>query len=325
MKGASYAVTGVGTFWGRELAGRLKERAEGNRVLALDLHRPHDLEPGVDFQYLDLIDTRAAQTLGETLRARGVESLVHLAFRQSPGPNLALDHALEVEGSRAVLDACAAADVARVVIPSTTMLYGPKAGNPNFLAESWPLAGHPHAHCVQNRAEVERLAAVWAEAHPASAVSLIRSCWALGARFRNYVTRTFERPVVSTCLGHDPLLQFIHEEDLLGIYEEAAATAHPGIFNAVGRGVVPLSRLLALAGKKRLPLPEAALEFLGEHGGGRAGARGNGDEASGFYDYLRYLWVADGELGWAEFGEPRYSTQEAWVDFVSSDEQAFES
>ena len=94
----------------------------------------------------------------------------------------------------------------------------------------------------------------------------------------------------------------------------AALEPHPGIYNVVGRGVLPLSTLLALAGKRALPLPPQLLYRLASYP-----ARGQtGDLPAGFFDYLRYLWVADGERGWQAFGEPVYSTKEAWIAFVSS-------
>ena len=43
-----------------------------------------------------------------------------------------------------------------------------------------------------------------------------------------------------------------------------------------------------------------------------------GDAPEGFADYLRYLWVADGSRGWEAFGEPTYTTKEAWISFVST-------
>ena len=43
-----------------------------------------------------------------------------------------------------------------------------------------------------------------------------------------------------------------------------------------------------------------------------------GDAPQGFYDYLRYLWVADGQRGFDVLGEPVYSSQEAWLSFVAS-------
>jgi UDP-glucose 4-epimerase len=86
------------------------------------------------------------------------------------------------------------------------------------------------------------------------------------------------------------------------------------VFNLAGRGVLPLSTVIALAGKRSLPLPVPLFYRMLHYP-----AQGQtGDPPAGFYDYLRYLWVADGERGWGVFGEPLYSTREAWISFVSS-------
>jgi UDP-glucose 4-epimerase len=321
MSSVSVAITGIGTFWGRELAARLADRSGVARVLGLDLHRPPGLPSGIDFHCLDLTDSGAAEDLAALLASRQIEVLVHLAFRQSPGLQHEYDHALEVGGSRKVLAACDSVRPLRLVIASTTMAYGPRPGNPNYLSESWPLSGHPEAHCVGNRVEVEKLASEWADSHPETSLTLLRSCWAVGPRYSNSVLQFFAGSVVSTCLGYDPLIQFIHEDDLVTVYAEAALSDHPGVFNIVGKGVSPLSRLLALAGKRGLPLPESALEYWGP----QSIQRNSADKASGFYDYLRYLWVADGARGWAEFGQPLYTTQEAWISFVTAHRAAGEA
>ena len=88
----------------------------------------------------------------------------------------------------------------------------------------------------------------------------------------------------------------------------------PGVFNVVGRGVLPLSTLLALAGKKVLQLPSALLYRLAYY----PSQGQTGDPPAAFYDYLRYLWIADGQRAWDTFGEPNYTTKEAWISFVSS-------
>ena len=112
----------------------------------------------------------------------------------------------------------------------------------------------------------------------------------------------------------DPLLQWIHEDDVVDRFERAALEPHPGVFNIVGRGVLRLSTLLRLAGKRALPLPKALLHPLVR----RPDHAPDGDRPAAFFDFLRYLWVADGERGWREFGEPVYTTQEAWMSFVTS-------
>lgn len=311
---ACVAITGLDTWWGTRLAERLLERDAPPRVVGLDLHRPLRLAGRIDFHRVDLTDPTSDVKLAELLSGEGVEVLMHLAFRQSPTPDLEEDHELETIGSLHVMNAAASAKLRRLVVASSTMLYGARPDNPNFLSESHPLSGHPGAHCVQNRVEVERLLAGWGQRHPDTEVTVLRSCWAMGPDVDDRVARYFERPVVPAILGYDPLMQLVHQDDLLDIYEEAVCRSHPGVFNVVGRGVLPLSTLLALAGKRRLPLPPALLYRVSSYP-----AQGQtGDPPAGFFDYLRYLWVADGERGWREFGEPVYSTREAWMSFVSS-------
>ena len=60
-------------------------------------------------------------------------------------------------------------------------------------------------------------------------------------------------------LGYDPLMQFVHEEDCLWAFERATLAPHPGVFNVVAQGVLPLSTLLRLGGKRILPLPAPLL------------------------------------------------------------------
>jgi UDP-glucose 4-epimerase len=308
------AITGLDTYWGTQLAERLLERDPAPRIVGFDLHRPLRLAGRVDFHRLDLTDPTADAQLAELLSSEGVEALIHLAFRTSPTADVEDDHELETIGSLHVMHASASARVRRLVVASSTMLYGPRAANPNFLSEAHPLSGHPDAHCVRNRVEVERLVADWALRHPDTQVTVLRSCWAMGPGYADHVSRYFERDVVPTILGHDPLLQLIHADDLLDVYEEALTGSHPGVFNVVGRGVLPLSTLLALAGRRRLPLPAALLY----RASGPPAQGQTGDRPAAFFDYLRHLWVADGERGWQEFGEPVYNTRETWMSFVGS-------
>ncbi|MEE8581304.1 MAG: NAD-dependent epimerase/dehydratase family protein [Myxococcota bacterium] len=308
------AITGLGTFIGQRLAERLLEAPSRPRILGLGVRRPLRLEGRVRFHTVDLTEPTADGQLAEILAKERVDVVVHTAFRHSPTPDLEYDHELETIGSLHVMNACAAAKVGRLVVSSSTMLYGPHPDNPNFLSEEHELRGHPDAHGVANRIEVEQLLAQWRVRHPDCELCVLRHCWVMGPTFDDHVLRYFERPVVPMLLGYDPLIQFIHEEDLLHCFVAATLESHPGVFNVVGRGVLPLSTLLALAGKKVLQLPSALLYRLAYY----PSQGQTGDPPAAFYDYLRYLWVADAARGWAEFGKPTYSTKEAWISFISS-------
>ena len=148
--------------------------------------------------------------------ASGSRSLVHAAFREDPDPNLEMDHELETIGTLHVMHACAAAKVRRLVVVSSTMLYGPWPDNPNFLTEAHPAArasGRPQRG--KPAIEAESLLASWARGHPDTEVTVLRNCWILGPSYEDHVvTRYLARPVVPTLMGYDPLLQFVHEDDV---------------------------------------------------------------------------------------------------------------
>lgn len=304
-------LTGLDTFLGESLAERLLARPDPPRIVGVDLERPLRLAGRVAFHQLDITSPMADVEIAEVLRSESADLLVHLAFEQSPKPDVEASHDLEVVGTHHVLNAAAAVELPRLVIQSSTMVYGPAPGNPNYLDENAPLRGHPEAHAVENRREVEEMIQRWTPTYPDTSVCVLRHCWVMGPSYRDHVVQYFDNAVVPVVLGGDPLMQLIHEEDLLDVFERAVVGDAEGIFNIVAPGVLPLSSLLALAGKRRLPLPSRLLHRMADYPS--RGIRGDGP--AGFYDYLRYLWVADGRKGWAEFGEPVHTTREAWISF----------
>jgi UDP-glucose 4-epimerase len=308
------AITGLGTFLGQHLVQRLQRLEDPPTLVGLDRKRPLRLVGSLRFHEIDLTEPVADARLAELLREEEVDTFVHLAFRRFPSRDIEYDHDLETLGSLHVMSACAAAKVRRLVVESTTMVYGARPDNPNFLDESHPLRGHPGAHNVQNRVEVEEILRDWRTRHPDVELTVLRHCWVMGPGWFDRTVEFFEADRIPTVLGCDPLMQFIHEEDLLEVFERAVLEPHPGVFNVVGRGVLPLSTLLAKAGKRALPIPRPLLYRTAW----LASQSASGDPPAGFFDYLRYLWVADGAHGWAEFGEPLYSTSEAWSAFVGS-------
>lgn len=311
---ATVAITGLRTFIGQRMAERLAARTPRLRVVGIDLRRPQRLERKIAFERVDLTDPASHAKLAQIFTSERVEAVLHAAFRRDPTPDIEMDHELETVGSLQLLHACSAAKVPRLVLASSTMLYGPHPDNPNYLAESHPLRGHPDAHCVRNRVEVESLVADWAGRHPHAQVSVLRVGWIMGPTYWDRVVRHFSRGVVPTLLGYDPLLQFVHEEDVLEAFEQAVLEGRPGTYNVVAREPLPLSVILRLAGHAAAPVPAPLLYRMRD----LAARAATGDPPAAFYDYLRWTWVADGERGYGVFGEPVYTTREAWISFVSS-------
>jgi len=308
------AITGLGSFLGRSLVRRLLRQSSQIRIVGLDQRRPFRLDPLVRFHTVDLTEPTSDSRIAEVLAEERAEVVVHTAFRSEPTADFEMDHELETIGSLHVMNACAAAKVKRLVVASSTMLYGPWPDNPNFLTEQHPLRGHPSSHSVSNRIQVEFLLEKWRAHNPDTEVTVLRNCWIFGPTYTDHVVRYFSRPIVSKLMGYDPLMQFVHEDDCVHVLETATLHRHPGVFNVVGSGVLPLSTILRIAGKRILPAPPAILYRMAYY----PSQGQTGDPPEGFYDYLRYLWVADGQRGWDAFGEPVYTTREAWMSFVST-------
>ena len=117
-------VTGAGGFIGAHVAAALADG--GAEVRALDLRPPADPPPGVEPVAADLFDTDA---LGRAID--GCDAVFHLAalYSYSRADAAAMER-VNVEGTRAVLDAAARARVGRVVHTSSCATCGPVPGRP---------------------------------------------------------------------------------------------------------------------------------------------------------------------------------------------------
>lgn len=141
-------VTGASGFVGRAACARLAE--DGHEVLAL-VRRPGSQPPGTTAVAGDLTD---AATLGPALAAAEPDAVLHLAAEIASQRSEAKVRAVNVDGTRALLDACRAAGAPRVVFTST-VVTGDAGGA--LLTEDAPLpVATPYGRSKQ---EGERLVA----------------------------------------------------------------------------------------------------------------------------------------------------------------------
>ncbi len=257
---------------------------------------------------LDLTRWDVESELEAALSPAPVDVLYHLAFLQGRTRGAAFAHELEVIGTLHTLAAAVRAGVRHVVVPSTTVVYGARPGNPILLDEDAPLHGCAGSRFVTDRVEVERQLMAFRRDHPAVGLTVFRFAPVLGPTVDNPATRYFRRPLVPTLLGFDPLWQAIHEEDARELLLRVLVSPVSGTFNAVGEDVLPLSSLIRLAGTMPLPLPpplaRAALRGLN--------SAGITATPSALLDYLHYSWVADGTRARIQLGfRPRFGAREA--------------
>jgi UDP-glucose 4-epimerase len=307
----SVALTGVRTFLGRSLLKLLEEDDSVRRLVVIDRDSPSSAGAKLRSYAVDRAHPSAPARIAEILAAEDVDTLFHLGFLENPARNLVWAHELESVGTLHVLNACRERPVKKLVLGTSTALYGPHFDNPNFLSETHPLRGLRGVPFLNDKIDAERQLEAYARDHRDAAVSVLRFAPLLGPTVDNYVTRWLTQGVVPTLLGYDPLIQFVHEVDALAALMLTLERDVSGAFNIVGDGVLPMSTVVKLLGQRSLPVPyflaDRVLDLMWKTGAARVPAP--------MLRFLRFLCVADGQKAKRELGfSPGYTTREAVLE-----------
>jgi UDP-glucose 4-epimerase len=308
------ALTGAASCLGSRLLRRLVEQRGADDVVVIDVARPPASARRVRHHLVDLTLPAADRRLVDVLREEEVDTLVHAAFHTDPRRDAAYSHELESIGTLSVLAACAAAGVSHVVQRSFTAVYGARGQNPNFLTEDDPPQADESFAWIRDKVEAEQHAAAFARRYPRMTVTVLRLAPLIGPGVYTFYTRLFSRPVVRVVMGYDPLLQLLHPEDALAAFEAAIGQGRGGVYNVIPRDSLSLLTVLHLAEKVTLPVPHPLAYALAD----ALWAAGLGEAPGGFLDYVRFVFVADGERARRELGfVPRYGSREALMAYLA--------
>jgi UDP-glucose 4-epimerase len=314
-------VTGVARHIGARVASVLAADPDITRVIGVDTVPPPSLtrEGGVPLGRTEFVrvDLRSPD-IAQVIAAADIDTVVHVSLVSAPhgsdGRAYMKEH--NVIGTMQLLGACQrSALVRRVVVRSTTAVYGSSAHDPAvFTEETEPHEGPTHGY-AKDAAEVEGYVRGFARRRPDVSVSTLRFANFMGPGVDSPLTRYFTQPVLPRVLGFDPRLQFVHEDDGVEVLRRVAMEDHPGTFNVAGDGVLLLSQCARRAGVASLPIPAPAFRMLGEL------ARGTGlaDFSPEQFRLMCHGRVVDmsrlfAELGW----KPKFSTAAAFDDFLAS-------
>ena len=292
-------ITGISGNMGRLLARRLHRVAP---VIGVDrrpfLKKPKDVETGqVD------IRRRKAEDL---FRANPIDAVVHLNIIHDPRKTAYEHHTYNVLGTRKIMDYCEKYGVAKLVVLSTANVYGPRPDNNQFLTEDSPLLGDQDFHEIRDLIQMDHVAQSFFWKVPDVETVVLRPVHILG-KVHNAPSNYLRLPRPPTVMGFDPMVQVIHEEDVVRAIACALKPGIRGVFNIVGPGEVPLSRILRVLDRPRLPIPaaigEPLLRAMWKY------------RLTSFpppeVDYIRFNCTVDGSLAKQTLGfEARYSMYE---------------
>jgi len=302
-------VTGVAGYWGARVAARLGREA-GFHVLGLDREPPPKEIKGLDFVQADVRNP----LLVELLETEQVDTVCHLAFVETDQPSEPTFD-LNVMGATKVLGACAEAGVRKVVLKSSTAVYGARPGNAAFLTEDHALRGSKRSGTIRDLLEIETFCSGFRHRSPQLILTILRFASVVGTTADTPMTRFLKMSQAPGLLGFDPRMQLVHEDDVVEALACAVLKDVPGIINIAAEDVLPLNKIRGLAGKPPISIPHL-LAYWGRDMLARTGRRAH-DSMPLEPDYLRYPWVADLRCMREELGfSPRYYAEDALREFA---------
>ncbi len=277
-------ITGISGGQGRLLTRRLLENYEvcGVDRVSWDGH-PGDVE-------VHVVDLRKKR-FEDVIRTEQPTVVVHMGFIRHFQVAERVRHDVNVRGTKQLLDHCVNHGVQSLVVLSSSYVYGAFPENPYFMDEDAPLSASRSYPEIRDLVEVDTLASSFLWRYPQIRTCVLRPVNVLGYYVHSMIGRYLREKRVPTVMGFDPMMQFIHEEDISEAIALALEHGLQGVFNVAGPGEVPLHTAIRETGGRPLSMPEPLMRPLFA----RAFRWGLIPYPAGAIDYLKYPITISGE------------------------------
>lgn len=300
----SYLVTGVSGALAMLVTEALRQ--DGSEVVGADV-RP--LPSGRAFPgEFYLLRHYGQRRMAEVFRRHRPQTLIHLGrIRGTALPSLAKRYNMNVLGTRHLLELAVQYGVKRVLVLSTYHVYGAHQHNHVLIREDEPLRATQIFPELADAVELDHAATSFLWRYRRINTVVMRPCNIVGPSLNNLISRLLRMKSAPMLLGYDPVMQFIHEQDMAAAIVTAVRGEKWGVYNVAGEGGVAYSWALRLAGATPVPVPHfLAYPLVG------ALARWRLVFPKHLMDYFRYPTVIDDALFRRDFGwAPRLSMVES--------------
>lgn len=248
--------------------------------------------------------------VAEVFRRHKPRILIHLGrIRGTAVRSMNQRYNQNVLGTRHLLSLAAKHGVSRVVVLSTYHVYGAHQHNHLMIREDAPLRASQIFPELTDAVELDHATTTFLWRHRSVGTVLLRPCNVIGPNLNNLMSRLLRSRSCPSLLGYDPIMQFVHQDDMARAIVIAATAKAPnfGVFNVAGEGVASYSHAVRLAGGRTVPVPHVlAYPIVG------ALARWRLIFPQHLMDYFRYPCVIDDSEFRKAYGfEPERTTVQA--------------
>ncbi|MEA2223040.1 MAG: hypothetical protein QOH83_1416, partial [Solirubrobacteraceae bacterium] len=261
-------VTGATGNVGTSLLKALSADESVDEIVGIARRRPGISFPRTRWVCADVARDDLAQSF------RGADVVVHLAWLIQPSHDRDKTRLVNVEGSRRVFEAAAAAGVASLVYASSVGAYSPGPKD-RRVDESWPTGGIPTSFYSRDKAQVESVLDSFELAHPDMRVVRLRPGLIFKGDAASGIRRLFAGPLLATSLLRRRLIpivpaldrlrfQGVHSLDVGEAYRLAVLRDVRGAFNVAAEPVLDPPELGRLFGARPVRVPERALRVAAD-------------------------------------------------------------
>ncbi|HYB98824.1 MAG TPA: NAD-dependent epimerase/dehydratase family protein [Candidatus Limnocylindrales bacterium] len=248
-------ITGISGAQGRLLAKRV---CRSWQVIGVDREPWPSAPDGVVVHQFDLIKRR----FEDIFRTERPDAVVHGAFIRHFRSDPATRHEINVAGTKRMLEHCAEYGVKQVIVLSSSYVYGALPTNPRYMDEDHPLNASRNFPEIRDLCEVEGLVGAFLWRYPEIATCVLRPANTLGAGVHSAIGTYLKLPAVPTIMGFNPMMQFIHAEDVAEATEIVLHKKIRGVYNVAGPGAVPIKRAIREIGRARISIPDPIAHLL---------------------------------------------------------------
>ncbi|QDE66942.1 MULTISPECIES: SDR family oxidoreductase [Myxococcus] len=274
-------IPGISGGIARQLA--LHLHARGHQVAGIDTRPwPEANEAGIQV-YRGDVRKRAAEDVFRRWRPEAVVHMATVTAFTVPGKERGR---INLDGTKAVFDHCAAHGVKQVLFVGRHTFYGAAPDSPLYHSEDEPPRALEAIPELADLVAADLYAATALWRLPKITTAVLRLPYTLGAPGTGTLSSFLKGRRVPLVLGYDPLFHVLQEEDVVTALTLALEKQVRGLFNVAGPPPIPLSVIVRETGRTAVPLPAPLLSML-------LGRAGLPRLSMGALDHLRFPIVVD--------------------------------